>query len=113
MATSDETQGTSTYQTNKTFIVVMIVHAIVGAVISFFIASESKTAKGWVAAVWAVVPPIWFWYEYTYLTTEAQKANKDFRDRLKFAQDTASRVWLAVGGVFTATYFEAFSSLLR
>ncbi len=84
----------------------MVVLALVGAAFSFYLAQSSKSIRGWIAVAWAVLPPTWFWFEYTYLVTEEQKTNKDFRDRLKFSQDCASKVWIAVGGVFTASYFD-------
>ena len=83
-----------------------VVIALILAYVSF---SASKTAEGkaWVAAIWAVGPPIWFWIEYAFMTTEEERSNKDFRDRLKYAQDSASKIWLAIGGLFTASYIDA------
>lgn len=83
-----------------------VVLAIVLAYVSF---TASKTAEGkaWAAAIWAVAPPTWFWIEYAFMTSEEERANKDFRDRLKYAQDVASKIWLAIGSLFTASYIDA------
>ena len=97
---------------HKVAIFVMVFFAIVGGIVSLYLAQSSKPLKGWIAIAWAVLPPIWFWFEYTYLIDEEQKNNKDFRERLKFSQDCASKVWVAVGGVFTASYFDLLDKLI-
>ncbi|MDK9708213.1 MAG: hypothetical protein OEL83_14310 [Desulforhopalus sp.] len=84
----------------------MVVLALVGAAFSVYLPQTSKSVRCWIAVAWTVLPPIWFWFEYTYLATDEQKNDKDFRERLKFSQDCASKVWIAVGGVFTASYFD-------
>jgi hypothetical protein len=92
-------------------IVTMVLVAIVGAFISLHLVQTSKSTKGWIAAIWAIAPPVWFWFEYSYLSTEEQKNDKNYRDRLKFAQDCASKIWVAVAGIFTASYFDALPKL--
>jgi len=94
---------------NKMITAIAIVLSLGLTYVSFF-AWNTSQAKAWAAALWAVGPPSWFWIEYAFMTTEAEKSSKDFRDRLKFAQDSASKIWLAFGGLFTASYFESLLS---
>ena len=95
---------------NKVITATAILVALVLTYFSFFYGTKSE-AKAWAAALWAVGPPLWFWIEYALMTTEEEKSNKEFRDRLKYAQDSASKIWLAFGGLFTASYFDAFHRL--
>ena len=94
---------------NKIFTGIAILLALVLTYVSFFAGSKSQ-GKAWAAALWAVGPPLWFWIEYALMTTDAEKSSKDFRDRLKFAQDSAAKIWLTFGGLFTASYFESLLS---
>ncbi len=96
---------------HKTVIVVMVTLALIGAIVSFYWAQDSKSTRGWIAAAWTVLPPIWFWAEYTFLTKEDEKNDEKYRARLKFSQDCASKVWLAVGGIFSASYFDLLGKL--
>lgn len=43
---------------------------------------------------WAVVPPLWFWFEYFYLYLKYGK--EDGLDRFKYGQQVAAAIWAGV-----------------
>jgi hypothetical protein len=59
-----------------------------------------------VLAAWMLLPPIWFWYEYSFLFRNAfPKADSDEMDRFKYGQDASSKIWLATVSVLLILYF--------
>jgi hypothetical protein len=55
---------------------------------------------------WTLLPPMWFWYEYTFLFPKAYpRADGDKLVSFKYQQDLSSRIWLAVVSVLVILYF--------
>lgn len=60
---------------------------------------ERKVFLQAVWVVWALAPPLWFWYEYFFLFKNRGPA--DAFEAFKYGQDVASKVWLAVVAVLS------------
>ena len=87
----------------------------------FLVVSLALTPPGWnikmesggvkilqavILAVWTLVPPMWFWWEYFFLFPKAfPNADSDERDRFKYGQDLSAKIWLAVVSVLLILYF--------
>lgn len=53
--------------------------------------------------LWAVVPSVWFWYEYTYLYPELKKANHALTlEEFKYGQELGRYIWAGVLAVLIA-----------
>jgi hypothetical protein len=68
--------------------------------------SGIKLLQVLVVAMWTVMPPIWFWYEYFYLRPKypSPPAGPDF-DEFKYGQDLASKIWIAATSTLLILYF--------
>lgn len=62
--------------------------------------------KQFVVGAWTILTPAWFWFEYTFLTSDNDKNDATKFARLKYSQELAAKVWLAVTAVLVAFYFD-------
>ena len=80
-----------------------VLSAIFGilAVILFLLGSiTNPTAKKIIVAVYTIVPPLWFWFEYTFFYSGA-----DF-EAFKYRQELNRNIWVAVTTVLVVMYFK-------
>jgi hypothetical protein len=54
---------------------------------------------------WVCVPPAWFWFEYFFLFKRVTNPAPDDFEKLKYGQDLASKIWLAVVSALLMLYF--------
>ena len=66
----------------------------------FFILTTNRHGLYFVAAVWSVFPPLWFWYEYYYIYQKY--GNHEKFDKFKYGQDLSKAVWVGFGAVLLA-----------
>lgn len=72
-------------------------------VVSYFRETANARCDLWMQTAWiwwVVAPPIWFSIEYFYLFKKYQVPGAF--EALKYGQDVASKVWLAIAAVLTA-----------
>ena len=62
-----------------------------------------KVFQAVVLGIWVIVPPIWFWYEYFFLYSNA--TTKPGLDEFKHGQDQSSKIWLALVTLLLGLYF--------
>ena len=62
----------------------------------------------WLAAFWAVVPPIWFWYEYYWIYLRLDENQQGSFEGLRYGQQLATAIWasmLVVQGIVLSALF--------
>jgi hypothetical protein len=67
--------------------------------------TEIPVWKRLLVAGWVLFPPIWFWYEYSFIFDERDRRDESLMRRRKDAQDVASKVWLSAAAVMAALAF--------
>jgi hypothetical protein len=58
-----------------------------------------------ILALWILLPPAWFWFEFVFLVTEEEKTDSKKLAKIKYVQGLASKIWIAVSTVLAALYF--------
>jgi hypothetical protein len=58
-------------------------------------------------ALWIILPPIWFWWEFHMTAWDERYDAKlmDKRERFAYGQDLSAKVWLAVSSALLMLYF--------
>ena len=65
-----------------------------------------KIVQAGVLALWTLLPPIWFWFEYIFLFRDAYpSAATDKLERFKYQQDLSSKIWLSAVSALLILYF--------
>jgi hypothetical protein len=66
-----------------------------------------KIAEAFILICWAVLPPIWFWYEYffVYKPPKKDEAPRTDFESFKYGQDVSSKIWIAVVSALLILYF--------
>lgn len=86
-----------------------ILGAIVGIVFTaacLMSSDASKSIKRLLISLWVVVPPIYFYLEWTWLYRE----NSEYPlEKFQYSQKLAKDVWLAITAILAAIYFEGTS----
>ena len=77
----------------------------IAAIVSFILAGTPEIVRKIILALWIVLPPTWFFWEYCFLTDEEDKMDDKKFSRLKYSQDLASKIWAAIATVLAALYF--------
>tara|TARA_B100000315_G_scaffold255670_1_gene299648 strand:- start:18402 stop:18794 length:393 start_codon:yes stop_codon:yes gene_type:complete len=58
--------------------------------------------------IWAVVPPLWFWFDYFFIwKTENLKDDPIALEKFKYGQSVSRNVWLAFVVLLAAFYFKS------
>jgi hypothetical protein len=53
----------------------------------------SEPARYIITGFWVIMPPIWFWTEWAWISA---RIDADERDRIKHPHDLARNIWLAL-----------------
>ena len=78
----------------------------------------SKSSVWWVvpvlyllALIWAVVPPLWFWYEYHWIIHDPKKGDSSQLDKYKYGVQTGVAIWagvaLSLAAYISSDHFKA------
>lgn len=70
--------------------------------------SSLRRTQQIVLILWLVAPPLWFYLEWSLLTRRGEVFKAGEFERFKFAQELASKVWLAIAGALAALYLGQF-----
>jgi len=85
---------------------IMVCAAALFIILSATVGGTKPNWSPFLAAIWTIGVPIWFWVEYTFLASEEEKNDSVSFKRLKYSQELASKIWLAVAAVLAALYFK-------
>ena len=55
--------------------------------------------------IWVCFPPAWLWFEYFFVFRRVSDPAPDDFEKLKYGQDLASKIWLAVVSALLMLYF--------
>jgi hypothetical protein len=58
-----------------------------------------------IIALWSLLPPAWFWYEYMGLYRYEDINQREDREYFQYSQEVSSRIWIALVTVLTVLYF--------
>ncbi len=95
----------------STICVLSTIAAIISLIIALFqnISGCKNNILGYcIVSAWVLLPPIWFWAEWVYLTGE--KIEKDEQDRIKHLHDLSRNIWLALIAVLIVAFDIKFKS---
>jgi hypothetical protein len=69
--------------------------------------NHARLSKAAVVALWIILPPIWFWYEYFFMPWDetGRGSQSENLERFKYGQDISSKIWIAVSTALLMLYF--------
>jgi hypothetical protein len=70
-------------------------------------APDHKTLGKFIVAFWAIVPPVFFWWDWVHFCRD-MKPDAPERDVAKHTHDLARNIWLGVVAVLTFAFFKSF-----
>lgn len=80
---------------------------VVAGVASVLLAIQDVSQCGAMIALWAVLPPIWLFFEYFYLLDQRalmDSANKQAFDLYRHGQDLTAKCWIGFVGLLYVIY---------
>jgi len=86
------------------FTVVSAILALVTVLLPVFRPKMCDDTKGMILAIWLIIPPLWFWWEYIFIYRSAVKP-EEF-EKFKYGQDVSRNLWVGISAALALLYFK-------